>query len=411
MFNIYTKSNICNILDKIIFSCLFLYTLTFLLDLKINFLTTAFVFGLIKLIFIRPKITINSKCLYPIILFIICTFLSVIFNDVSGPNIANLSVFKSRFITPLVGFAMAFLYPFNKHNVNLLFLGFSFSFLINALSVIYQFIIGGYGERLTGINESYMLLCAVNLLILPIIFSLAICKSNLSNKIRLFYLITILINIPAVVFENTRIVYIGLGVIFPLIILFSFKNKIKAIICIILLFLYSFAFFSISPTSVNRFNTIAVTDKSDFSNYQRILMWNSSINMFIDYPIFGVGIGNWHEQYNTKYRSPIPHDDYYHPHNVFLDMLSEAGILGGISYLLLFIYLYYISIRNYLKKQDLITLAYIASLLAYTLNGLTDCMFCGYNIKMPTMIFYFFTGIYFILNKNILISFKNRINL
>ena len=74
-----------------------------------------------------------------------------------------------------------------------------------------------------------MLLCAVNLLILPIIFVLAVHKSNMSNKIRLFYLLTILVNIPSVVFENTRIVYVGLGIIFPLIILFSIKNKLKAI--------------------------------------------------------------------------------------------------------------------------------------------------------------------------------------
>lgn len=65
MLSITPKSKTLNILDKIIFSCLILYSLTFLLDIKINFLTTAFVFGIIKLIFIRPQVRINSKIFLP----------------------------------------------------------------------------------------------------------------------------------------------------------------------------------------------------------------------------------------------------------------------------------------------------------------------------------------------------------
>ena len=117
-------------------------------------------------------------------------------------------------------------------------------------------------------------------------------------------------------------------------------------------------------------------------------------------------IGN--EQYTTNYTPPIKTGDFYHPHNVLLNMLSETGILGSISYLLLFLYLYYISIHNYLKKQDIFSLAYISSLLAYTLNCLTDSMFCGHNIKSPTTFFWLFTGFYLILNKYVIISYNKK---
>ena len=411
MLSLTPKYKILNILDKIIFSCLILYSLTFLLDIKINFLTTAFIFGIIKLIFIRPQVQINSKIFHLILLFILCTFLSIIFNDVSSFSFDNISTFKSRFISPLLGIFIIFIYSFNKYNINKLFIGFAFSFFINALAVIYQFFNGdivSYGTRLTGFNNSYMLLCAVNLLILPILFVLAIHKSNISYKLRLLYLITIFVNIPAIIFENTRIVYLGIGIVFPLIILFSIKNKYKAIIFIILLNLYSFVCFQRPPTSTQRFSNITTTSKSDFSNYQRILMWESSLKMFIDHPIFGIGVGNWHEQYTTNYTPPIKTGDFYHPHNVLLNMLSETGILGSISYLLLFLYLYYISIHNYLKKQDIFSLAYISSLLAYTLNCLTDSMFCGHNIKSPTTLFWLFTGFYLILNKYVIISYNKK---
>ena len=64
MLSAISKSKIIDILDKIILSCLILYALTFLLDITINFLTTAFIFGIIKLFFIKPKVKIYSKHFY-----------------------------------------------------------------------------------------------------------------------------------------------------------------------------------------------------------------------------------------------------------------------------------------------------------------------------------------------------------
>lgn len=398
-----------NILDQLILYSLLIYSLTFLLDLKINFLTTAFILGIIKLFYIRPKITINTKIFYLIGFFILAAFLSILFNTVYDLSIVNINALKSRFISPLLGLALVLLYNFSKWDIIKIFLGFSFSFFINGLAVIYQFfnhgIVNDY-SRLTGFNETYMFLCAVNLLILPIIFTLALHPSSIPKKIRYFYLLTILVNIPAVVFENTRIVYVGLGFIFPLIILFSIKNKIKAIILILILSLYAFSCFQLSPTSSERFSNITTTTQSDFSNYQRILVWKASTQMFIDHPLVGIGIGNWHDSYNDEYRSPIPHGDFWHPHNVLLDMLSEAGLLGGIGYLSIFIYLFFISIKDYLHTRSIISLAYLSMLLAYSINCLTDCMFCGHNIKIATTIFYFFTGLYLILSKKITIKFR-----
>ena len=42
-------------------------------------------------------------------------------------------------------------------------------------------------------------------------------------------------------------------------------------------------------------------------------MWQSSLNMFIEHPLFGVGVGNWHEQYTTNYQPPIKTGDFLSP--------------------------------------------------------------------------------------------------
>ncbi|WP_282927118.1 O-antigen ligase family protein [Megamonas funiformis] len=402
---IYNNTTINNKLDKIISFCLILYAFTFLLDFKINFLTTAFAFGIIKLFFIKPNIKINSKILYFIAAFILCTSLSIFLNDVKSLSLINLTDFKSRFLSPLIGFLLIFLFKFTKQRILILFSSFSFSLLLNAIYIIYQASQGESG-RLIGFASNYMLLCGINVLILPVIFSLALHKSNIPYKLRLFYLLTALINIPAIILENTRIVWIAIGISYLLIILLALKNKFLSLILILIILFSSFLFFKVSPESIARFNSITNISYQNQSNYERLLMWQSAKNMFIEHPFFGVGIGNYHEQYMNNYRSPYSREDQWHPHNVPLAMLSETGIIGGISYFALFAYLYFHAISSYIKKKNLSSFAYLMCLISYTINCLTDCMFCGYNIKMPTTIFYLFTGIYLFLNKFLLVNFK-----
>ena len=209
---IYNNTTINNKLDKIISFCLILYAFTFLLDFKINFLTTAFAFGIIKLFFIKPNIKINSKILYFIAAFILCTSLSIFLNDVKSLSLINLTDFKSRFLSPLIGFLLIFLFKFTKQRILILFSSFSFSLLLNAIYIIYQASQGESG-RLIGFASNYMLLCGVNVLFLPVILSLALHKSNIPHKLRLFYLLTALINIPAIILENTRIVWIAISTV------------------------------------------------------------------------------------------------------------------------------------------------------------------------------------------------------
>ena len=174
------------------------------------------------------------------------------------------------------------------------------------------------------------------------------------------------------------------------------------------MFFYSFCCFQFSPHSTQRFETISSTNSTVQPNYERILMWNSATNMFLDHPIIGVGIGNYHKEYISQYQSPLSKENQYHPHNVILSMLSQTGIIGTIGYLLLFIYLYYKSIFSYIKKKNVIDLAYLSSLLAFSINGLTDCNFVGHNLKELTYIFYLITGTYLIYKQYIILIYAKK---
>ncbi|WP_304065354.1 O-antigen ligase family protein [Megamonas hypermegale] len=396
-----SKGKIVEVIDKMIFACLVLYALTFLVSTPINLLVTAFVLGLIKLFWVRPKIEIRSKHLYFLGIFMICTVLSVFFNE--G---ASFSEYRSYYISPLVAILLIFLFEFTKKRVLILISAASLVFFINAIYVIYQFFVEGNAGRPAGFADGYMLLCGMNLLILPIIFTLALYPSNIPNYLRVFFFITVFINIPAIIFENTRIVWIALAVVYPLIMLFSIKDKKKIVLGLILLVSFSFAYFQFSPTSIQRFEMISSTEYKDQPNYERMLMWQSAYNMFIDHPVFGVGVGNYHEEYINNYRSPLSREDTWHPHNVLLAMLAQTGIIGGLGYIVLFIYMFYKVIIDYKNTSNYITLAFLASLTAFFINGLTDTNFVGHNLKELTYMFYLIMGNYLTLSNYLTIEYK-----
>ena len=331
-----SKYTITKTLNNLIFSCILLYFLSFFIDFHINFLVTAFCLGIINVILCKPNIKIYSNHLIFLALFILCTFITVSLN-----SNASFSYYRSYYISPLVALFVPLLFPFTNKKTIILMTFISLIFFLNANYINYQFIKNTITGRPDGFFNGYMILCGMNLLILPILLTLSIHKNNLPKCIRIFFFITILVNIPAIVFENTRIVWISLSFIFPFIIFLSIKNKVKAFLLIIIMFFYSFCCFQFSPHSTQRFETISSTNSTVQPNYERILMWNSATNMFLDHPIIGVGIGNYHKEYISQYQSPLSKENQYHPHNVILSMLSQTGIIGTIGYLLLFIYLYY----------------------------------------------------------------------
>lgn len=401
-----SKEKIISSLDNLIFAYLVLYSLSFFTAMPINFLVTAFILGIIKIIFYRNKnfVGIHSKHLIFISLFILCTFITVCIN-----TDASFSYYRSYYISPLVALLLPLLFSFTYKKIITLLTLISLIFFLNACYINYQFIQNIIIERPDGFFNGYMLLCGMNLLILPILLTLSIHKNNLPKYIRIFFFVTILVNIPAIIFENTRIVWISLFIVFFIIIFLSINKKIYLLLIFSLLIITSYNIFQISPNSINRLQTISSTNSNVQPNYERILMWQSALNMFIEHPITGIGIGNYHKEYVSHYQSPLSKENQYHPHNVLLSMLAQSGLIGTIGYLLLFIYLYYKSISNYIKDKNIIDLTFLSSLLAFSLNGLTDCNFVGHNLKELTYMFYFITGMYLACKKYIIHTKFNSI--
>ena len=120
------------------------------------------------------------------------------------------------------------------------------------------------------------------------------------------------------------------------------KRLLQATVILILVTLVSV---SISKYYYPDFSPVerlaSITNLQHRSVSERLVVWQKTIQMIKDNPIFGVGLGNWKimlPHYGTtamRSESGIVH--FQRPHNDYLWVFSETGILGFVFYLSVFV--------------------------------------------------------------------------
>jgi O-antigen ligase len=76
---------------------------------------------------------------------------------------------------------------------------------------------------------------------------------------------------------------------------------------------------------------VEVTD-ANFSVVERVAHWEAALAMWADHPWLGVGAGNYAVVYEN-YALPRWYEPLGHAHNVYLNFAAEAGLLGLLAYL------------------------------------------------------------------------------
>ena len=122
--------------------------------------------------------------------------------------------------------------------------------------------------------------------------------------------------------------------------------------------------FSTQPQYVARFESITNTT-TDASNLGRFDVWISSINMFKDHPVTGVGIGQWRTIYEASYRLPTENQHLYHAHNNFIQLLGEVGLLGLLGVLIFYGSIIVDNFVVWVKTRDPYSLCAMIAVICY----------------------------------------------
>ncbi len=75
-------------------------------------------------------------------------------------------------------------------------------------------------------------------------------------------------------------------------------------------------------------------DDANYAIVERMAHWQAAVEMFVDQPVLGVGIGNYEVIYPV-YALPRWADPLGHAHNYYLNVAAETGLVGLVSYLIL----------------------------------------------------------------------------
>ncbi len=131
------------------------------------------------------------------------------------------------------------------------------------------------------------------------------------------------------------------------------------------------------------------------SGGERLLMWQASIEMWEDHKWIGVGLDNWGRAYYSDAYHPSEAREEGHdmPHNLFLQFLSTAGLVGLAGYLS-WIGFSVAALYETLKSviHPLFTVAALAALFVMVIQGVFDTTIVN---VIPARIFFALMGYYF----------------
>lgn len=123
--------------------------------------------------------------------------------------------------------------------------------------------------------------------------------------------------------------------------------------------------------------------KADENIDTRLVFWKRSLLMIKDYPIFGVGQGNWDIEVNNYPNPPLPNHTkenlaFNSPHNTFLSIVTELGIIGFILFFIvfllpIFVTIYQIFFQNLFDKKLFVYISFYSGFFVYSFFDFSLC--------------------------------------
>jgi O-antigen ligase len=162
------------------------------------------------------------------------------------------------------------------------------------------------------------------------IFILTIAPSISNSKRKFLFYASFASASLAVVFTYSRGPLAVLAISVIILIVSYIRRQLKVILLIFLLLMVSVVVFT--PDILSGYFKSARNEWEGSYPGSRLSVWKTTIKMTAAHPLFGIGQGNFEEQFKI-YREPNSKRIYAHGHNDVLNIAAYSGIPGAIFYL------------------------------------------------------------------------------
>ena len=114
----------------------------------------------------------------------------------------------------------------------------------------------------------------------------------------------------------------------------------------------------------------------------------AAYEIFLNFPITGVGINNFHnESKKNKYENQLIEKTNQrastHPHQLYLEIVSETGLMGLAYFLVIFFYPTYLSIISIIKHKNIYLISNLFLHLYFIYPVFPSGSIFGTNIGVP----------------------------
>jgi O-antigen ligase len=225
---------------------------------------------------------------------------------------------------------------FDLEKINKLFYSLLIPYAFTLLVGFAQMAGMGLDARIYGLyNNSNVYGATLTFFVLLSIYLYNCSKTTLFKIIALFL---ILFGSIQVIFAYSRGAQLGfIASLASYIVLKNLKSKkrlITAMIAFALVFIIIIVAF---PSTYTRFLSLDVK-KATFSELDRLSIWYSSVELFKQKPIYGIGLNNFQNLYKKYHLASKIYPDrvvtHLHSHNLILNILSAQGLIGLATYII-----------------------------------------------------------------------------
>ncbi len=150
------------------------------------------------------------------------------------------------------------------------------------------------------------------------------------------------------------------------------------IIIVLILALIFSTWIGIGPI-LNRLSNLSLSTRYD--------VYENTLTMAMDFPLFGTGAGTFQYLY-PKYKTLLSQSYYLHTENDYLELLSDTGLSGFMTVLIGFILFFKKILTRYWRSENPyvrgITIGGVCSVVAILSHSLVD-----FNLHIPANALFF----------------------
>ena len=343
---------------------------------------------------IKSFFNLHRSFYYFLILFFISSVISIFISDMWWYSFGQ---WRAYFLEPL----LLFLIIIGRSEV-LNYRFYSRALMWSSLSVSLYAIIQiafGFGTDENGRALSFFLSPnAVGLFLAPLfILNIGELLAKLKNSdSKLFYVLKsaefwlLLASFVAILF--TRSLGTIFGIFCASLVILIILNKRKLTTVLVLGAATLFLMMSFSG---------GISNQKSQSISNRFLLWNYTSNYLTNNPknfIFGTGIRQFFRKVQKPHYNQKELERLIYPHNIFLNFWTEVGLLGMISFLIIYFELTKKLLALVNKQNNFFTLAYLGVLVALLAHGFIDVPYFKNDLAM---MFWVLAGAIFTMDKKL----------